>query len=362
MTPTRPRKAPAFRSTIAILLCCGAAGAQGSVFFGEDLNTSDDPWTPADDPSPLAATPLVDAAGSAFQAAIGNLATESFESFAAGALPPLTLQYGASTAVLDGTNGVVMEQAAGTFNGTYPTHGAKFYIQTIGASNTFKIDFSPSQVALAFKATDVGDGGGQLKLTLDLAGGGTVTHLVPSTAGPANSGSMLFFGVIDALHPFHQVTFENSNPTVDGFGFDEMRIVQYADVCPDMFPPDVKVRLGDPPNPLALLPGPGGSPVVGSIWDPLIEHTSFVPGAVVDLLGIAITPINLPLPPHGTLLCDVISFAPVVLASAPGVPFQAPVPAQCNLAGVSLCSQGASVDQLGNALLTNALDITIGAY
>ena len=120
-------------------------------------------------------------------------------------------------------------------------------------------------------------------------------------------------------------------------------------------------RLGSPPNPNALLPGQTSGPAIGSTWDPVIDHTTFMPGAAFDFLGITVNPLNLFLPPFGTLLCDVTLTIAIQTAAA-GVPFAVPVPADCNFIGTTVCTQGASLDGLGNILFTNALDITIGTF
>jgi hypothetical protein len=121
------------------------------------------------------------------------------------------------------------------------------------------------------------------------------------------------------------------------------------------------VRAGTPPNPTALLPGVTSGPVLGSTWDPVIDHTSFLPGAVMDALGITVNPLELTLPPFGTLLCDLARTLSIE-TSPPGVPFAVAVPFDCQLAGVNLTTQGAAVDASGAILLTNALDITLGSF
>ena len=118
------------------------------------------------------------------------------------------------------------------------------------------------------------------------------------------------------------------------------------------------VRPGTPPNPAALLPGVTSGPVLGALWDPVIDHAAFVPAALGDMLGIAPGPANAPLPGIGTLLCDV-SGGLLLFPAVPGEPFAVPVPSDCNLAGASLCAQGFSFDASGVAL-TNALDIVLG--
>ncbi len=121
------------------------------------------------------------------------------------------------------------------------------------------------------------------------------------------------------------------------------------------------VRLGSPPNPNALLPGLTSGPVIGSTWDPTIEHITFMPGATFDFLAITANPTNLDLGPFGTLLCDpAIIFS--ILSVVAGVPFAVAIPSSCAFVGASICTQGASLDPLGTILLTNALDITLGTF
>ena len=131
--------------------------------------------------------------------------------------------------------------------------------------------------------------------------------------------------------------------------------------CPGLVPATESVRLGSPPNPAAFLPGRTYTPLLSALWDPVIDHGTFLPDALLDFVGISIAPINLPLPPLGTLLCDPGSSL-AQLAGVPGQPFEVLLPDDCAFLGVSLCSQGASLDPLGAIHLTNALDLTIGSY
>ncbi|MEM7306944.1 MAG: hypothetical protein AAF682_09750 [Planctomycetota bacterium] len=119
------------------------------------------------------------------------------------------------------------------------------------------------------------------------------------------------------------------------------------------------VRVGVPANPSALLPGLTSGPVTGSTWDPRVDHAAFLPGAVLDVLGASGASTNLPLPPLGTLLCQI---GTLVFTASPGVPFAVPIPDSCALVGLSLCTQAASVDAAGTIALTNALDITVGTF
>jgi hypothetical protein len=119
------------------------------------------------------------------------------------------------------------------------------------------------------------------------------------------------------------------------------------------------VRLGTPPNPAALLPGVTSGPVLGSTWDPIIDHTSFMPTSILDFLFLAGGQANLP-SPLGTVLCSAV--IPFAFTSTPGSAFLVPIPADVSLAGAALCSQAGSADAVVTIALTNALDITLGAF
>lgn len=116
------------------------------------------------------------------------------------------------------------------------------------------------------------------------------------------------------------------------------------------------VRLGSPPNPLALPPPSGGPPMIGRWWSPSIDHASFVPGAVLDFLGVGLASLNSPTP-FGTLLGDATL---ILVGAVPGAPVPIPVPNVCELLGLPVTIQGASLDGQGVLFLTNALDVTIG--
>lgn len=115
-------------------------------------------------------------------------------------------------------------------------------------------------------------------------------------------------------------------------------------------------RVGVPPNAMALLPGLTSGPIVGATWDPAIDHSSFFPGAVLDVLGLSFVATNAP-SPFGTLLCT-----PSVLFAGPaGATFLLGIPANCSLAGVAFTAQGASTDGV-SILVTNALDVIVGTF
>ena len=131
--------------------------------------------------------------------------------------------------------------------------------------------------------------------------------------------------------------------------------------CGTCVPVTETIRLGTPTNPNVFLPGQTSGPIIGSTWDPVIDHSTFMPTALFDFLAITATATNISLPPLGTLLCDsTLTFT--IEGSAAGSPFAVPIPDDCAFVGASVCTQGASLDALGNILFTNALDITIGTF
>ena len=102
-------------------------------------------------------------------------------------------------------------------------------------------------------------------------------------------------------------------------------------------------------------------PVIGQTWDPIIDHSTFVPGATMDFMLLSGRPADSALSgiATGNLLCSLPAFR--VLQSAPGTAFSVPIPNTASLVGVNVCTQGLSVDGGMPAVhFANALDIVIG--
>ncbi len=119
------------------------------------------------------------------------------------------------------------------------------------------------------------------------------------------------------------------------------------------------VRVGAPANPDALLPDPDGGPVVGAVYDPVIDHTAFVPNAVLDLYMLSEFPDNYLVPLVGTVLGS----PPFQLEyRTPGDSLALPIPNSCGLVDGRATIQGLSLDPFGNVRLTNALDVVVGSY
>jgi len=130
-------------------------------------------------------------------------------------------------------------------------------------------------------------------------------------------------------------------------------------LCPSLLSSET-TRLGTPPNPNAFLPGVTSGPIIGATWDPVVDHSSFHTGAVLDILAIDLTgPINITTP-WGTLLVG-ISPMPIVVSNPAGVPFGVGIPHDCGLVGALAYTQVAAWAP-GTNLLTNALDLVIGTY
>ena len=172
-----------------------------------------------------------DAASSNFQSYLTGVGTETFESFAAGTTPPILLTFpGAGTATLTGS-AIIRNQGIGTNgSGRYPNSGVRFVEAT---STNFTVTFSGNVGAFGFYGMDIGEFGGDLRLTVNLSGGGTQAFDVPN-ASSGDDGSRLFFGLIaqNAGEEFTSVVFSDANPgSQDVFAFDDMTVGSLAQIC-----------------------------------------------------------------------------------------------------------------------------------
>lgn len=180
------------------------------VFFGEDLGLGENTKLPAH--------PTADAARDAFLASLVGVGTENFEGYADNTGGPLAINFvGAGTATLQGS-GYVNTVTPGTNGvGRYPISGTNYWESGSG----FSIQFSDPVAAFGFYGIDIGDFSGQVTMTL--ADGSDTLVNIPNTID-GFGGSVLFFGYIDVLKPFTSITFGNTAPGTDFFGFDDMTI------------------------------------------------------------------------------------------------------------------------------------------
>jgi hypothetical protein len=182
-------------------------------FFGEDVNRAGDPSI---------ATPINSSAASGrFLANLANIGTETFESFTPGTFVPLNLNFSAlGNAVLSGSGTVVSGANAG---GQFPISGSQYLLTGGGAG--FNINFANPVSAFGFYATDIGDFGGQIVLTLTDINGQNSGLPVPNTIGAngSTSGSVLYYGFLDATKTYRSIQFSNTSET-DIFAFDNLTV------------------------------------------------------------------------------------------------------------------------------------------
>lgn len=225
--------------TSALLLSTTASAAY-QTFRGEDLNNDPD--------IPLVSLPNAAGAETTFKSNLSSsVSTETFESKAAGAVAPLTLDFlntvtnvVTSATLLGG--GQVSSVPPGTTNGVgrYSIPSAtssKFW--EVDASN-FTINFTSAVAAFGFYGIDIGDFGGSV--SIDLLGAGNAvlgTVNLGATVGNNGStdGSVIYFGVLSdgAASDFTGLTFKIAGAGGDVFAFDNFTIATRDQVEP---PPD----------------------------------------------------------------------------------------------------------------------------
>lgn len=172
------------------------------------------------------------------------------------------------------------------------------------------------------------------------------------------SGAQAWFFEVTSLG---QLVWEYTNPFPLQGNRNVFRAEKYSSCIPFATEALEIVRLGVPPNPDALRPGSTSGPVLGATWDPWIDHASFFPNALVDVLVVnQLAPVNVP-SPLGTLLCQIPSSTLVFTQFPIQTNFQVAIPSDCAFAGVEVCAQGASVGG-GVIQATNALDLVLGTY
>jgi hypothetical protein len=185
-------------------------------YFGEDLGQGESVRLPSH--------PNSDAARALFLSGLVGVGTENLESYATNTPAPLNITFpGAGTATLNG-NGLISTVVSGTNGvGRYPVSGNNFW----EASDVFSISFTSPVAAFGFYGIDIGDFAGQVTLTL--TSGSEVVVPIPHTVSGLG-GSVIYFGVIDTVSPFIKVTFGNTAPGTDFFGFDDFTIGSRAQV------------------------------------------------------------------------------------------------------------------------------------
>ena len=204
--------------SIGLLLSATASHATHIEYFGEDLGLGETIRLPSH--------PNADAARAAFFSNLIGVGTEDFESYATGAGTPLVVTFpGTGTATLNGTGSVATVPTGTNGVGRYPISGDNYW----EASSTFSIDFDFDVAAFGFYGIDIGDFGGQVTATL--SNGSTEVYNIPNTINGAGGG-VLYWGIIDTVNTYTSLTFGNTAPGVDFFGFDDFSIGNIQQVAP----------------------------------------------------------------------------------------------------------------------------------
>jgi len=206
----------------SLSLVAASSYATHTVYFGEDLGLGEG--------TRLLSHPNADAARASFFSNLVGVGTESLEGFADNTPAPLTVNFaGFGTATLQGT-GYVSSVPTGTNGvGRYPISGDNYW----EGSGTFSILFSNPVAAFGFYGIDIGDYGGQVTATL--ANGSAETYNIPNTMY-GSGGGVLYWGIIDTVNTYTQLTFGNTAAGVDYFGFDDFSVGSAEQVHPNPEP------------------------------------------------------------------------------------------------------------------------------
>lgn len=205
---------------VSVALSTAAAQAAPIIYFGEDTPTG----------GSIPAGGNAETARNDFLAHLSGVGSEDFEGFATGSAAPLTLSFPGSAgnleADLTGDGGI----ESGTSTGRFPTSGNQFYEVT----GDFGIDFATPVAAFGFYGTDIGDFDGRLTVTLTDSNGVESVFEVAHTINQGNyDESLLFWGFIDSTMSYTSLTFGNTAPGVDYFGFDDMTIGDAEQIIPE---------------------------------------------------------------------------------------------------------------------------------
>lgn len=169
------------------------------------------------------------AAQTNFLSFLQGVGTENFETLSGNA--PFVLNFpGAGTATLTGSASIVSQGAGTNGVGRYP-HSGQNFVET--SSTNFTITFGSNVAAFGFYGIDIGEFGGDLRIRVHKAGGGTEDIDVPNVVN-GSDGSDLYFGLIatSAAEEFTMIEFFDTNPGGgDVFAFDDMTVGSLIQVC-----------------------------------------------------------------------------------------------------------------------------------
>lgn len=193
--------------------------------------------------------------------------------------------------------------------------------------------------------------------------GGSTEPIFTDVSVPGFTPMQMAYGVggrateNKSLTRFAQVYFETSSNTftedLDGNG--------QLDGCEHVATETLRFGEATTNEALVSLDSPG--PEVGGSYRLQVEHQKFLPGAELDFLYLSPEPVDIALPPYGSLL---VPFGTAPIASGlPEQVFDLPIPANPLLFDLPISFQAASLGLDGGALvieLTNAIDVTFGGW
>lgn len=217
------------------------------------------------------------------------------------------------------------------------------------------------------------DDGAWRQFHLEFANGTASVHVVEpgQPSFTAISGAQIpGFQPLRAHYGFSTVNLAGADPDVfiDEVLFEDRSGLYDRDIDQDgtldsCQQPDLLFVTGAPANPVALAPVGLEIPRMGQIYVLGVDHSTYQPGSVSDVLLVSGGLFNVPLDPFGTLLASLPWL--VTLVAVPGEPFSVPIPYASQLYGLPLTFQAGSLDPLevGHEFtLTNALVAPIAGW
>lgn len=249
----------------------------------------------------------------------------------------------------------------GTFvHGAGVPTGVEWVQQTVtglSVGTVYKIDFEQAVSDSVFTSRDVA-GFWRVQFGTDTLDSAVMTVPAFGVALPWQPQSLTF--VASASSQLLRFTARNVTPAPPSkrteCGLDGVKIT--AGCSPAVLGTEF-VRLGTPPNPDALQLSLTGPPVVGEIWDPFIDHGTFVPDSTLDIYLFSEFPANVPSGPMGTVLGTPAFHWEFRL---PPDTLHITIPSTCALVERRITVWAGSLDTGGDWHLTNALDISIGSF
>lgn len=213
------------------LTLAASAPAFSATFTGFDNNPTST--------APLVSHPNADAARDAFLAAAGGASavrTNDFEALATGPVPA-TLEFGGGLQAAFSAQSTGATAVAGSIGSffEFAISGTRYISSlTLQGTNFWTITFNQPLAAVGFYTTDPSDWAGFSgpipPLRVDLTGtSGTTSYELTPGFNPTtiNNASVAFFGVVDAAHPFTQLTLAHPShlQTEDAVGLDNLMAV-----------------------------------------------------------------------------------------------------------------------------------------